>query len=41
MHCLSVPCPSLTDSNNGMITCSLGDDGVPSYEDTCNFTCMC
>ena len=22
-----------------MITCSLGDDGVPSYEDTCNFTC--
>ena len=19
--------------------CSLGDDGVPSYEDTCNFTC--
>ena len=39
MHCLSVPCPSLTDPNNGMITCSLGDDGVPSYEDTCNFTC--
>ena len=22
-----------------MISCSLGDDGVPSYEDTCNFTC--
>ena len=22
-----------------MITCSLGDDGVPSYEDTCSFTC--
>ena len=22
-----------------MITCSLGGDGVPSYEDTCNFTC--
>ena len=22
-----------------MINCSLGDDGVPSYEDTCNFTC--
>ena len=34
-----VPCPSLTDPNNGMITCSLGDDGVPSYEDTCSFTC--
>ncbi|XP_065899134.1 uncharacterized protein [Dysidea avara] len=37
--CIRVPCPSLTDPNNGMITCSLGDDGVPSYEDTCNFTC--
>ena len=35
----SVPCPSLTDPNNGTITCSLGDDGVPSYEDTCSFTC--
>ena len=34
-----VPCPSLTDPNNGIITCSLGDDGVPSYEDTCSFTC--
>jgi len=21
------------------VTCSLGDDEVPSYEDTCNFTC--
>ena len=29
----------LTDPNNGMINCSLGDDGVPSYEDTCSFTC--
>ena len=35
----SVSCPSLTDPNNGMINCSLGDDGVPSYEDTCSFTC--
>ena len=34
-----VPCPSLTDPNNGTITCSQEDDGVPSYEDTCNFTC--
>ena len=32
-------CPSLTNPNNGMINCSLGDDGVPSYEDTCSFTC--
>ena len=22
-----------------MINCSLGDDRVPSYEDTCSFTC--
>ena len=22
-----------------MINCSMGDDGVPSYEDTCSFTC--
>jgi len=27
--CCLLPCPSLTDPNNGMITCSLGDDGVP------------
>ena len=37
--CTSVSCTSLSDPNNGMINCSLGDDGVPSYEDTCNFTC--
>ncbi|XP_065899237.1 uncharacterized protein [Dysidea avara] len=37
--CSRVPCPALTDPNNGTITCSLGDDGVPSYEDTCSFTC--
>ena len=35
----SVPCSSLTDPNNGLINCSLGDDGVPSYEDTCSFAC--
>ena len=34
-----VQCPSLADPNNGVINCSLGDDGVPSYEDTCSFTC--
>ena len=34
-----VSCPPLTASSNGMISCSLGDDGVPTYEDTCNFTC--
>ena len=34
-----VHCPPFT---NETINCSLGDDGVPSYEDTCNivnFTC--
>ena len=36
---LLVSCPSLSNPSNGMINCSLGDDGVPSYEDTCNFTC--
>ena len=34
-----VSCPSLTNPNNGMINCSLGDDKVPSYEDTCSYTC--
>ena len=24
---------------NGTVSCSLGDDGVPSVEDTCSFTC--
>jgi len=36
---VTVTCPSLTDPSNGMITCSLGDDGIPSYEDICSFTC--
>ena len=34
-----VLCPSLSGPNNGMTTCLLGDDGIHSYEDTCNFTC--
>ena len=34
-----VSCPSLTDPSNGMISCSLGDDNIPSYEDICTFTC--
>ena len=37
MH--TVLCPSLTDPKNGVMTCLLGDDGVPSYKDTCNFKC--
>ena len=34
-----VSCPLLDDPSNGTINCSLGDDEVPSYEDTCSFTC--
>ena len=36
---LLVSCPLLSSPSNGMINCSLGDDEVPSYEDTCSFTC--
>ena len=32
-------CHEQTDLSNGVVTCSLGDDGVPNYQDTCNFTC--
>ena len=32
-------CSLLTNPNNGLINCSLGGDGVHSYEDTCSFTC--
>ena len=38
-YCVKVLCSSLNDPNNGIISCSLGDDGVSSYEDTCSFTC--
>jgi len=34
-----VVCPSLTDSNNGAMTCFLGGDENPTYGDTCSFTC--
>ena len=34
-----VSCPPLDSPSNGTSNCSLGDDEVPSYEDTCNFTC--
>ena len=32
-------CPSLNDPSNGMISCSLGGDGVPDPGDTCTYTC--
>ena len=35
----TVYCDNLTAPNNGTYSCSLGYDGVPSYKDTCNFTC--
>ena len=34
-----VPCTLLTKPDNGVINCSLGDNGIPSYEDTCSYTC--
>ena len=39
MFCHAVACRSLIKPINGIITCSLGGDGVPSSKDTCNFTC--
>jgi len=34
-----VTCLLLDDQPNGIVNCSPGDDNVPSYEDTCSFTC--
>ena len=34
-----VTCTQLTNPDNGVINCSLGDNGIPSYADTCSFTC--
>ena len=34
-----VTCPMPPNPMNGMIDCSLGDDVVLSYEDTCTATC--
>ena len=38
-HFPAVPCSMPTNPMNGMINCSLGDDGVLSYEDSCTATC--
>ena len=32
-------CQELDDPNNGMISCSLGADGVPTPGDTCLYVC--
>ena len=37
--CFTDACHSLNKVANGTMTCLLGDDGVPSYEDICSFTC--
>ncbi|XP_065884217.1 scavenger receptor cysteine-rich type 1 protein M130-like isoform X2 [Dysidea avara] len=37
--CIRVKCPTLEDLGNGYVTCSLGDDEVFSYGDTCSYTC--
>ena len=34
-----VNCSALNRPMNGMVSCSLGDDGFYSYEDNCSFTC--
>ena len=39
MYFLLLACPSLNDPSNGMISCSLEGDGVPSTGDTCTYTC--
>ena len=36
---LLLACPSLNDPSNGMISCTLGGDGVPDPGDTCTYTC--
>ena len=44
LYCVDIKCfnsvqCSLLINPNGSINCSLRDDGVPSYEETCSFTC--
>ena len=39
MYYYIVKCQNVTEVNNGMITCTMGDDGVLSYEDMCSVTC--
>ena len=32
-------CPVLLAPDMGMISCSLGDDGFPTWQDNCSFAC--
>ena len=34
-----VKCQELSKFDNGNVNCSLGDDGVHSYQDNCSITC--
>ena len=36
---IPVTCPPLSGPNGRNVDCSLGDDGVPSFEDTCSINC--
>ena len=38
-YVLTVNCQTPTQITNGNVACSLGDDGIYSYEDTCTVTC--
>ena len=35
----AVTCQNISKLDNGKVDCSLGDDGVLSYQDTCSVTC--
>ena len=39
MNCIFVVKCQKPTIDNGNFTCSLGDDGVHSYKDTCSITC--
>ena len=39
LHNYVVQCPGLTELINGMISCSIVNGQMLSYEDTCSFTC--
>jgi len=36
---IEIICGELTAPDNGMITCSLGEDDTPTYQDICNYAC--
>ena len=39
VHNYVVQCPGLTEPINGMMSCSIANGQMLSYEDTCSFTC--